>query len=127
GLRGFDQLTGPALLRQLERQAPWWEPGSAFAYHPTTTGTILGEVVRRVTGMAFGAWFAEHVADPLGLEFWFGLPGGLDDRVALSVWAPSPEDRDAEPPPEGSYAARRLEAMATLPPMDPDPDDHASV
>src|SRR3954471_22091889 len=35
-LTGFDQLAGPALLSQLERQAPWWRPGTAFAYHPVT-------------------------------------------------------------------------------------------
>ncbi|MFN8122363.1 MAG: serine hydrolase domain-containing protein [Thermoleophilia bacterium] len=127
GLTGFDQLTGPALLDRLARQAPWWEPGEAFAYHPTTGGTILGEVVRRVTGTPFGAWFAGNVAGPLGLEFWFGLPEDLDDRVALSVWEPSQDAGDEPPPAEGSYAARRLAAIATLPPMDPDPHDPASV
>jgi CubicO group peptidase (beta-lactamase class C family) len=129
-LTGLDQLAGPALLRQLERQAPWWPPGTAFAYHPVTSGTILGEVVRRVTGQTLGAWFAEHVAAPLGLEFWFGLPPELDDRVAPSVW---PAGRDvwmdelaAPAPPPGTYAARRRAAIAKLPPMGPDPHDPAS-
>ena len=129
-LHGFDQLTGAALLRQLESQAPWWPPGSAFAYHPVTSGAILGEVVRRVTGQTIGRWFAEHVARPLELEFWIGLPPALDDRVAPSVWPP---DRDpwsdelaAPEPPAGSYAARRRAAIARLPPIDPDPHDPAS-
>lgn len=127
GLRGFDQLTGPALLRRLEEQAPWWPPGSAFAYHPTTTGAILGELMLRVTGRPFGAWFAEHVAGPLGLEFWFGLPAEFDDRVAPSVWEPVAPEPEEPAPPTGSYAARRIAAMADLPPMDPDPADAASV
>jgi CubicO group peptidase (beta-lactamase class C family) len=129
-LSGLDQLTGPALLRQLERQAPWWAPGTAFAYHPITSGAVLGEVVRRVTGQTMGQWFAEHVARPLGLEFWIGLPPALDDRVAPSVW---PQDRDAwtdeaaaPDEPVGSYAARRRAAIAKLPPMDPDAHDPAS-
>src|SRR4051794_7449611 len=42
-LAGLDQLSGPALLRQLEQQTPWWPPGSAFAYHPITSGAMLGE------------------------------------------------------------------------------------
>jgi CubicO group peptidase (beta-lactamase class C family) len=130
-LSGPGLLTGPALLHQLERQAPWWPPGTAFAYHPVTSGAILGEVVRRVAGQTLGQWFAGHVAAPLGLEFWIGLPAELDDRVAPNVWA---EDTDAwtaelastAGPPAGSYAARRLAAMAKLPPMDPDPHDPAS-
>lgn len=127
GLRGLDQLTGPRLLRQLERQTPWWEPGSAFAYHPVTYGALVGEVVRRVTGQTLGAWFADHVASPLALEYWIGLPKALDDRVAPSVWQLGGNDAAGDvgqdPPAAGSYAARRLAAVAELPRMDPDPHD----
>jgi CubicO group peptidase (beta-lactamase class C family) len=84
-LSGLDLLAGPALLRQLERQAPWWPPGRAFAYHPVTWGAILGEVVRRVTGRTLGQWFSANVAAPLGLEFWIGLPAELDERVVPPV------------------------------------------
>src|SRR4051812_11461850 len=129
-LSGLERIAGPALLRQLERQAPWWAPGTAFAYHPTTGGAILGEVVRRATGRTLGAWFAEHVARPLGLDFWIGLPPELDDRVAPSVWPGGrdalAEEASAPAPPPGTYAARRRAAIATLPPMDPDPHDAAS-
>jgi CubicO group peptidase (beta-lactamase class C family) len=129
-LTGLERIAGPALLRALEGQAPWWPPGTAFAYHPTTGGAILGEVVRRATGVTLGQWFAAHVAGPLGLDFWIGLPPELDDRVAPSVW---PDGRDgraqelaAPEPPAGTYAARRRAAIAALPPMDPDPHDPAS-
>jgi CubicO group peptidase (beta-lactamase class C family) len=123
-LSGLDQIAGPALVAQLERQAPWWPPGSAFAYHPVTFGTMLGEIVRRVTGQTLGAWFAEHVAAPLGLEFWIGLPPELDDRVAPSVWESGRDTRaTTETPEPGTYAARRQAAIARLPPMDPDPHD----
>ena len=130
-LSGLDLLSGSALLDQLERQSPWWSPGTAFAYHPVTSGAILGEVVRRATGQTLGRWFAEHVASPLGLEFWIGLPAELDDRVAPNVWAEGTDAWTAElastaAPPAGSYAARRLAAMAKLPPMDPDPHDPGS-
>ena len=124
-LSGLDLLSGSALLHQLARQAPWWPPGTAFAYHPTTSGAILGEVVRQVTGQTLGQWFAEHVAGPLGLEFWIGLPAELDDRVAPNVWVDA-ADAETATPPAGSYAARRLAAIAKLPPMDPDPHDPAS-
>jgi CubicO group peptidase (beta-lactamase class C family) len=124
-LSGLDLLSGPALLHQLARQAPWWPPGTAFAYHPTTSGAILGEVVRQVTGQTLGQWFAEHVAAPLGLDFWIGLPAELDDRVVPNVWVDG-ADAGTAVAPAGSYAARRLAAIAKLPPMDPDPRDPAS-
>jgi CubicO group peptidase (beta-lactamase class C family) len=132
GLQGLDQLAGPALLRQLERQAPWWPPGTAFAYHPVTSGAMLGEVVRRVTGQTLGRWFAEHVAGPLGLAFWVGLPAALDERVVPPVWASgrdpfADELAAAAPPAPGSYAARRLAAIARLPPMAPDPRDREAL
>jgi CubicO group peptidase (beta-lactamase class C family) len=131
GLSGFDQLAGPALVHQLEQQAPWWPPGTAFAYHPITFGTMLGELVARVTGQTLGRWFADRIAGPLGLKFWIGLPAALDDEVVPPVWAtgrdPGAEELanpDAAAP--GSYAARRRAAIRRLPPMGPDPRDPAS-
>jgi len=129
-LSGLDLVGGPELVRQLERQAPWWPPGNAFAYHPVTWGAILGEVVRRVTGETIGQWFAANVAAPLRLEFWIGLPASLDERVVPSVWAPESE-AGTEPascntPDKGSFAARRLVAVAERPPREPDPHDAAS-
>ena len=128
GLTGLDQLTGPRLLAQLERQSPWWPPGTAFAYHPVTYGALAGELVRRVTGVTIGAWFADHVARPLGLDFWIGLPPQLDSRVAPGVWPAGGGAFETEPrehPDPGSYAARRLAAIAEMPPTEPDAHDAA--
>ncbi len=72
--------------------APLWEPGVRHGYHALTFGWILGEVVRRVTGRTLGTVFAEEVAAPLGLDFWIGMPAGLQDRVADLVDAPPAED-----------------------------------
>jgi CubicO group peptidase (beta-lactamase class C family) len=132
GLSGLDHFGGPALVAQLERQTPWWPPGTAFAYHPLTYGTMLGEIVRRVTGQSPGQWFACNVAEPLGLSFWIGLPAELDAHVVAPVW---PTDGDAwatelagaDTPPAGSYAARRRAAMRSLPPMYPDPHDPVAL
>jgi len=130
GLSGLDLLAGPQVLRQLERQAPWWPPGRAFAYHPVTWGAILGEIVRRVSGQTLGEWFAANVAAPLELEFWIGLPALLDERVVPSVWPPGRDARTelafADTPEEGSYAVRRRVAIAERPPREPDPHDAAS-
>jgi CubicO group peptidase (beta-lactamase class C family) len=76
-----DLGNSPLLVEALEQQAPLWEPGMAHGYHPWSFGTLLGEVVRRVTGVTLGRFFASEVAGPLGLELWIGLPEELEDRV----------------------------------------------
>jgi CubicO group peptidase (beta-lactamase class C family) len=63
-------------------QAPMWEPGTTHGYHAVTYGWLVGEVVRRVTGRSLGTFFAQEVAEPLGLEFWIGLPEAQQARVA---------------------------------------------
>ncbi len=38
-------------------QQPWWEPGTKFGYHALTFGTLVGEVIRRISGMTVGEFF----------------------------------------------------------------------
>jgi len=73
-------------------QAPSWEPGTAHGYHARTFGWILGEVVRRVTGMTLGELLAKEAALPLGLDFWIGLPEAEESRTAKLYPAPEPAD-----------------------------------
>ena len=73
-------------------QKPIWEPGTAHGYHARTFGWILGEVVRRVTGLTLGQLLAEEAAGPLGLELWIGLPEAIEPRVATNYTAPEPAD-----------------------------------
>jgi CubicO group peptidase (beta-lactamase class C family) len=80
-LRLADLYDTPTLVAALERQKPYWEPGTAHGYHAWTIGTLVGEVVRRVDGRTLGRFFAEEVAAPLGLDFWIGLPEELEARV----------------------------------------------
>ena len=57
------------MIHALERQEPWWKPGSQHGYHALTFGWLVGEVVRRVSGKSLGTFFREEVAVPLGLDF----------------------------------------------------------
>jgi CubicO group peptidase (beta-lactamase class C family) len=75
-------LTWGPPVEALAAQAPGWEPGTAHGYHAVTYGWLVGEVIRRVTGRSIGAFFADEVARPLGLDFWIGLPDEHQDRVA---------------------------------------------
>src|SRR5204862_323569 len=66
----------------LARQKPWWEPGTQFGYHGVTYGWLVGEVIRRVSGKSVGAYFRDEIGDPLGLDFFIGLPASEDARCA---------------------------------------------
>jgi CubicO group peptidase (beta-lactamase class C family) len=82
-LYNWDKVT--ALLAA---QAPLWEPGTASGYHAITQGYLVGEVVRRITGKSLGTVFREEIAEPLGADFWIGLPASEDDRVAELIPPP---------------------------------------
>ena len=79
------------MIKLLEKQAPFWTPGSMHGYHGFIFGWLVGEVVRRVSGKSLGTFFREEVAEPLGLDFWIGLPEELEDRVAVMIPAPPPD------------------------------------
>src|SRR5437868_1145189 len=82
------------IVNALERQEPLWEPGSAHGYHAITYGWLLGELIRRVDGRSLRDFFADEVAQPLGLEFWIGLPESEEPRVAplIGDLLPDPDD-----------------------------------
>ena len=84
----------------LAAQEPFWEPGTASGYHAVTMGFLVGEVVRRVTGKSLGTVFREEIAEPLGADFWIGLPASKDDRVAELI-----------PPPPGTGLDANLDAL----------------
>jgi len=75
------------MVQYLERQEPWWKPGSQHGYHALTFGWLVGEVIRRISGKSLGTFFREEVAEPLGLDFWIGLPEEHEHRTAqASRW-----------------------------------------
>jgi len=80
-----EALAWNPVIRALEVQAPLWEPGTAHGYHAFTYGHLVGEVVRRIDGRTLGTFFHDEFAEPLGLEFWIGLPEELEPRVAPMI------------------------------------------
>jgi CubicO group peptidase (beta-lactamase class C family) len=95
----------------LAAQAPWWEPGTQSGYHAITQGYLVGEVVRRASGLSVGEFFAKEIAGPLGADFFIGTPAEADDRVA-HVIPPPPLSIDGIDP--DSIMARTF----ANPPMD---------
>ncbi|MET8772079.1 serine hydrolase domain-containing protein [Streptomyces sp. NPDC004658] len=74
---------------RLAAMAPWWEPGTRSGYHALTYGFLVGEVVRRVSGLRPGAFLEREVTGPLGLDFTVGLPERHSGRAAELVHPPA--------------------------------------
>ena len=70
------------VIAAIEAQAPNWDTCDGHGYHPRTYGFLLDEIVRRVSGVTLGEYWRTSIADPMGLEFWIGLPEREFPRVA---------------------------------------------
>jgi CubicO group peptidase (beta-lactamase class C family) len=81
-LRDFD-----ALADILARQKPAWAPGTRQGYHALSLGWYESALLRRVDPKhrPLGRIFAEEIAEPLGLEFYFGLPDHVDAARVASI------------------------------------------
>jgi len=81
------------MVHAIERQQPFFEPGTMHGYEALTYGWLLGEVIRRITGQSLGTFFRAALGDPLDLDFWIGLPEADEVRTArMSLPAPDPEN-----------------------------------
>lgn len=77
-----DILDYARVIRALETQAPLWTPGTAHGYHARTFGFLVDELTRRISGNSTSEYWRRTFAEPLGLDFWIGLPNELNPRVA---------------------------------------------
>ncbi len=76
------------IVDALAAQEPYWEPGMAHGYHALTYGWLVGEVLSRISGLSVGELLAREVTQPLGIDFWVGLPESELPRVAPMIPAP---------------------------------------
>jgi CubicO group peptidase (beta-lactamase class C family) len=118
GVPGFDPAIATETLydwdaccENIAAQTPWWEPGTQSGYHALTQGYIEGEIVRRVTGRTIGTYFGKEVAEPLGADFWIGLPASEDGRVADLVPPPETALDNVAPGAAGTIAVRTLASV----------------
>jgi len=104
GLPGFDtplsletMYDWEKTVQLLERQEPWWEPGTRSVYHMVTFGYLVGELVRRISGKSLGNFFRDEVAIPLDADFHIGLAQEHDVRVAELIPPPPTDPPPIEP------------------------------
>lgn len=74
---------------RLAATEPWWEPGTRSGYHAITYGHLVGEVIRRITGVLPGEFLRQEITGPLGIDFSIGLPEKEAGRVAELVHPPA--------------------------------------
>lgn len=74
------------ISRIIARQKPAWEPGTRQGYHAFSLGFYESELIRHVDPQhrTLGRYFRDEVAQPLGLEFYIGLPDDVpSSRLAV--------------------------------------------
>ena len=87
------------MVTRLAAAAPKWERGVRPGYHGVTYGWLLGEVIRRITGLTVDQAVQREIAEPLGLDgLRIGLPAEERHRAAELMISPG--------------AIRRLERVA---------------
>jgi CubicO group peptidase (beta-lactamase class C family) len=107
-------LAWTPVVRALECQEPFWEPGRDHGYHLRTFGWLVGEVFRRVSGRTVGRYFAEEIARPLELDWQLGTPARDEARVARLVTPPPAYHAMIASLPEDFLLRRALGAPSNL-------------
>ena len=73
------------VMRRLEDATAWYEPGTISCYHPQTYGWILGELIRRVSGVPYDEFVRRELTGPLEADFHVGIAEADAARVA-ALW-----------------------------------------
>ncbi|MFJ5999916.1 serine hydrolase domain-containing protein [Streptomyces sp. NPDC092370] len=111
GLSGWQQpftmddlYDWPTASARLAEQAPWWRPGSASCYHLQTQGQLVGELVRRVSGLTLTEFVDTEIAGPLEADVQIGAREADWPRIAPLVPPSQIIDMPAGSDPEGIFA-----------------------
>jgi CubicO group peptidase (beta-lactamase class C family) len=98
GLFAFDEKVDADVVADrdrladvMARQRPVWEPGERQAYHAISLGFYESELLRRIdpAHRSLGQFFHEEIAEPLGIDFFIGLPDSVPDARLAPLEPPS--------------------------------------
>lgn len=73
------------LEKKLENATPYWTPGEYSGYSAALAGHYMSALIRRIDEKhrSLGQYFKEEIAQPLGVEFYIGLPDSIgNERMA---------------------------------------------
>ncbi|ULN44848.1 beta-lactamase family protein (plasmid) [Mycolicibacterium crocinum] len=107
---GSKMLDWEHMTDALARAKPAYEPGTAVGYHALTFGWLVGELVRRISGVPIEKFVQKEIAEPLGLDgLHIGCPPEQRHRVA-----PRPPAFKRWSGPFGSFMVNQVSRGAIL-------------
>ncbi len=72
-----------SLVQMICNLKPTSKDGASMAYHAVTGGTILGEIIQRVTGKNIQELLTESIREPLGFQYFnYGVPEADFHKIA---------------------------------------------
>jgi CubicO group peptidase (beta-lactamase class C family) len=74
-----------AMVNALERSELFWEPGTRCGYHAATFGWLIGEILRRITGVRPGEFLRSQISEPLDADAFVGLTRAEQQRTAETI------------------------------------------
>ena len=93
-----DILDWDLIVSRLEKTEPDFHPGTANAYQAVTFGWLVGELVHRVSGLAFSDFLEQRIAQPLGLDgMYIGNADTQMNRLPDFVGLPDLQRNGAKP------------------------------
>jgi CubicO group peptidase (beta-lactamase class C family) len=91
-------LDWDAMVTGLEGMTPAFEPGTENGYHAVTFGFIVGEIVRRVSGLGITDFVRTQIAEPLALDgCYVGLPRSEHGRLVETITSPDAGELTRDP------------------------------
>lgn len=89
GLRNpltLDELEDPdQVALRLEQEPLAWVPDACQGYHAVTYGLLVAELFRRIVGERLGSFIQRELAEPMGADFFLGLPLSEEARCAAII------------------------------------------
>lgn len=85
GFADFDYMCD-----RVARERPFWVPGTRHGYHGHTYAWTVGGLFRRAVGVPLGEYIRSEIAEPLGADYWLGLPESEHSRVAPMIYPTDP-------------------------------------
>ncbi len=81
-LQPEDKYDWELMCNMLAREKPFWTPDSAHGYHVNTFGFLVGETLRRATGIPIGELLQARLAGPVDADYYWGVPAAEHGRIA---------------------------------------------
>ncbi len=84
-----DLINWEHMTKLLAEAEPKWDIGTRSAYHALTYGYLVGEVIRRVTGLTVNEALQREIVEPLGIGgMYIGAPAGVRGDIAEQLVDP---------------------------------------